>query len=149
MIETSVTILARHLLHLAIVLDEQLASLEEKAQLFLEVFGNVTIREKTNLYILQKCKELISVLTETTTKGKLAGMVDFGQLKFRERDDIEFVLQFWRREKSPFNIKELWDHRLRSYLKKRYDTRENVFDWDYHMKLLERVWFGLHFLATI
>ena len=54
----------------------------------------------------------------TDSKGPLAKLIDFGALKFRERDDLEFVFKFWRDSKKPFDAKALWDHRLRSYLKR-------------------------------
>ncbi|CAI9730163.1 Hypothetical predicted protein [Octopus vulgaris] len=31
-----------------------------------------------------------------------------------------------------------WETRLRSYLQTRYDTKMNAFDWDYHMRLVEK-----------
>lgn len=34
-----------------------------------------------------------------------------------------------------FPIAELWDHRLRTYYKARYDSRVNMADWDYSMNL--------------
>ncbi len=104
-------------------------------------------------------EELINDSVITDSKGPLSKLIDFGALKFRERDDLEFVFKFWRESetKRPFDVKVLWDHRLRTYLKRfystaillimqrRYNTRENIFDWDYNMKLLERVCrFSIH-----
>ncbi|KAJ3301926.1 Dynein assembly factor 3, axonemal [Kappamyces sp. JEL0829] len=133
------------MLHLAILLDQtEELSLLQRSQLFLECFGNVMIREKTRDYINAKAMELIRYLVRanrsvvTDSKGFLASLLDFSALKFRERDDIEFVFKFWRDEKRPWDGPALWDYRSRKYLGRRFDSRENIFDWDYSMKLLER-----------
>ena len=90
---------------------------------------------------------------------------DFSALKFRERDDLEAIFKFWRNDdpKSEncfwqgrhrkgrgrhavptrpllrpcraFPVAELWDHRLRTYHKTRYDSRANMADWDHSMNL--------------
>ncbi|RKP20542.1 hypothetical protein ROZALSC1DRAFT_27983, partial [Rozella allomycis CSF55] len=59
--------------------------------------------------------------------------------RFRERDDIEFTLNYWRDVKRPCRLNELWDDRLKRYLGVRYDCKENVFDWDFHMKLVNQI----------
>lgn len=49
------------------------------------------------------------------------------------------IIRFWERatcENVP--IVEYWDQRIRRSLKTRYDYREGVFDWDYHMILKSR-----------
>lgn len=75
--------------------------------------------------------------TVTDEKGFLASLVDFSQLKFRERDDLEFTLNFWRQDdKKKFDIQALWDARLRTHYANRYDSRDNLVDWDYHMKFI-------------
>jgi dynein assembly factor 3 len=107
---------------------------ENKAELFLEVFGNLMVRSKTADFISSKATELIDTLTNET--GILAKLVQF-KIKYRERDDLEFVFKFWRKELG-FDCKALWTLRLTQYLKNRYDARDNVFDWDYNMKLKDR-----------
>lgn len=68
---------------------------------------------------------LINDRVITDSKGPLSKLIDFGALKFRERDDLEFVFKFWRESetKRPFDVKVLWDHRLRTYLKRFYSKR--------------------------
>lgn len=60
--------------------------------------------------------------------------MDFSKLKNKERDELEEIIKFWKNN-SPFDIKTLWDNRLREYYRDRYDVRENLIDWDYHMNL--------------
>jgi len=63
-------------------------------------------------------------------------LIDIKGLKYKERDALEETFAFWRMANPPnFDMKELWDYRLRIYLKQRYDARANVADWDYSMKL--------------
>ena len=103
----------------------------------MECYGNLLIREKTFNWILERSSDLIRVVTDG--KGPLAELIDFSQLKFRERDDIEFVFKYWRDTSRKFDGPLLWDIRLRQYLANRYDNRDNAFDWDYHMKLKDSV----------
>ena len=73
------------------------------------------------------------------SKSKLSKIIDVSNLKFRERDDLEFVFKFWRSPKNNYEILKYWDYRLRAYYKRRYDYIENMCDWDYQMKLKPRV----------
>nr|KAJ3421420.1 Dynein assembly factor 3, axonemal [Polyrhizophydium stewartii] len=71
----------------------------------------------------------------TDEKGLLGKLIDFSALRFRERDDIEFVLKFWRDTTRPFDAQALWEVRLRRHYGVRYDMRDNAIDWDYNMRL--------------
>ncbi|KAI8915779.1 hypothetical protein EDD86DRAFT_196799 [Gorgonomyces haynaldii] len=133
--ETQASVIGRYLLLLRILLDFEDMGMQDRIELFLECYGNLLVREKTHQFIVEQAKELIRIVTDG--KGLLGQICDFSQLKFRERDDIEFVLQFWRDSKKSFDGPKLWDNRLIQYLGTRYDTKENAFDWDYHMKLRE------------
>jgi dynein assembly factor 3 len=135
-LESQATNIARFMLLLAIVLELPDRSLQEQAELFLEIYGNLLIRKKTMEWIQEKSTDLIRVITDNT--GILSGVLDFQNLKFRERDDIEFVFKFWRDSSRSFDGPALWDIRLRNYLQRRYDSKDNIFDWDYNMKYLER-----------
>ena len=105
----------------------------ERAELFLECYGNLMIRQKTANWLQTVSSDLIRVVTDG--KGLLGSLVDVSQLKFRERDDIEFVFKFWRdAQNKSFQASQLWDYRLRQYYTTRYDVRDNAIDWDYHMK---------------
>lgn len=64
---------------------------------------------------------------------------NFSQLKFKERDQLESIFKFWRNsDPKIFDICRHWDERLRQYLAVRYDSRENIYDWDYSMKLSKK-----------
>ena len=82
-------------------------------------------------------------------------MVSVGSMCQRERESVGACIRIvyqtrlcvCEREKILLTCTFMWsathrDHRLRHHLGTRYDTRDGVFDWDYHMQLAERV--GTH-----
>ncbi|KAJ3021250.1 UNVERIFIED_CONTAM: Dynein assembly factor 3, axonemal [Siphonaria sp. JEL0065] len=72
--------------------------------------------------------------------GPLAPLFQFSHLRFKDRDDLEVVFKFWRDDaKKVYEIDKLWDARLRRLYGVRYDVRDNIVDWDYHMKLIKEV----------
>ncbi|KAH6561236.1 hypothetical protein BASA50_000242 [Batrachochytrium salamandrivorans] len=133
-IESQSSLLARDMLLLSIIVDHlDDIGIQERTELFLECYGNLLLRKKTSSWINSQSSSLIRAMTDGT--GILGKMIDFSNLKFRERDDIESVLKFWRDEKKSFDAKSLWDARLQKFYGKRYDTRDNSIDWDYHMTI--------------
>ncbi|KAI8620902.1 hypothetical protein BC830DRAFT_394687 [Chytriomyces sp. MP71] len=135
--EEQAPMVARTMLLLALFLERNpdVGDLEQ-AQLFLEVFGNINVREKTYEIVKNYATQLILLLCDC--EGSLAPLFDFSPLKSRERDDLEVVFKFWRDDvKKTYDIEKLWDIRLRSFYGVRYGMRENAADWDYHMKLIK------------
>ncbi|KAL4225502.1 Dynein assembly factor 3 [Mactra antiquata] len=66
--------------------------------------------------------------------------IDLSQLKFKERDFLEGIFKFWRNREviGVFEVSNYWDLRQRKLLGVRYDSRTNVYDWDYQMRLAQR-----------
>ena len=62
--------------------------------IFLEVFGNALVQERTAKYIEKKSKQLIKLVCDG--EGVLGDMFDFSLLKYRERDELESALKRWR-----------------------------------------------------
>lgn len=128
--------------------------LQEKTELFLDMFGNLLIREHTARLIRTRADELIRLVTDLDAMQKTAlGVFDLSLLKFKERDYLEGVLKYWRlkdddndeNEKKElktsshhFPASKCWDARLRAYFGQRYDSRSNAYDWDFAMKLSDR-----------
>jgi len=107
-------------------------------EMFLEILGNTHVRATTSKYLAAKSKLLTQLVTDPSLMKERYPLVDIAGLKFRERDDMEETFAFWRQPAPKmFDMKELWDYRLRLYLKQRYDARAGVADWDYSMKLVE------------
>lgn len=78
----------------------------------------------------------MELVTDEEKMEQLYPLVNLRRLKFKERDDLEDIFKFWRnRAPKHFDMTELWDYRLRQYWKQRYDSRTNLADWDYSMKL--------------
>ncbi|XP_059168514.1 dynein axonemal assembly factor 3-like isoform X2 [Physella acuta] len=120
--------------------NQQNYGLQEKTELFLEVYGNTLVRRQTSQYIEKMAHELILMVTDFEYMAKKLAFINLTQLKYKERDYLEGILKFWRNKekKYPFEISKCWDLRLRQLLGVRYDSRLNVFDWDYNMELIER-----------
>eukprot|EP01083_Nonionella_stella_P286324 974602_1 len=127
--EGTLECLARHFLFVRIAEDRHISP-KERSQLFLEMYGNTLLRDKTNSYLVEKAKEILRFFE--LGSGPLSRYFDLSQLKHRERDEIEEIVRFWK-SKTPFDVKQLRDLRLRKFYKDRYDVRRNLVDWDYIM----------------
>jgi dynein assembly factor 3 len=96
-IESSLESVARQILFLNLALEApETLGLQEKAEMFLELFGNSFLRPKTRDYLSKFSRALIKMSTDLDyMKGKMP-LVDLSQLKFKERDFLETILKFWR-----------------------------------------------------
>ena len=105
-LEPSAPALVRNLLFLNILWNSklELGNLE-KAETFLELYGNVLVREKTANFIKTQAMEIIKLVNG---EGELSKLFDFSLLKYRERDDLESVCKYWKDESKIFNIEEIW-----------------------------------------
>ncbi len=119
--------LARHLLLLSIAFDWSLP-VRKRAHLFLEVYGNALVQERTSEYIARQSKQLVQFVCDD--KGPLKRLVDVSNLKFREADALETIFKSWDTN-IPFDMKTLRDQRMRSLHGQRYDGRVGIVDWDY------------------
>lgn len=139
-VENSLEIYARHLLLLSIALEpKERLGLQEKTELFLELFGNSLVRPQASEYLQQKSTEFIRMVTDSDYLEACMPVFNFSQLKFKERDQLESIFKFWRNtDPKLFDICKHWEERLRQYFAVRYDSRQNIFDWDYNMKLSKK-----------
>ena len=140
LLESQLESYARHLLFLQLIFrpNEQLG-LQEKCEHYLELFGNSHINSHTEDYLKRSSTELIRLITNLDSKIELTSdvTIDCSLLKYKEKDFLEGIFQFWR-SSQPFPVQLAWEGRVRQYLGPRFDTRQNSFDWDLHMKLAER-----------
>lgn len=127
-------------------------SLQDKAEMLLELFGNTLVRSKTAEYLEQASTHLIDLVsvcqqsrstisplsrlqppppptvtpppsarfpllqvTDPAAMAKQSPLLRVDALKFRQRDELEDVLNFWRnrRKRKDFDIVKLWDERVR------------------------------------
>ena len=131
LMETPVEVISRELLLLEILFDFEVP-IRQRAGVFLEVFGNVLVQERTSRYMERLGYEMRSLIVDGS--GRLEGIVDLSCLKYRVRDDLDRCFQSYART-VPFNMSELRDHRLRGWYAERYDVRKQLADMDYHSGL--------------
>jgi dynein assembly factor 3, axonemal len=124
--------LARSLLFLTLICETSLSK-RERMELFMDLYANCMIRDKTDAYLQGVLNELIQLVTEDERcTSVLKKMVKFDQLKFKDRDEIEDIFSSWY-SNHPFDVEKLRDDRLRGHFKDRYDARKNICDWDFSM----------------
>ena len=117
--------------------------IQEKTELFLEIFGNLLIRDYTSQLVQSKANEFVKCITDFDYMAKInLTLFDFSLLKYKERDFLEGIFKYWRlkdnKDQEIFPASKCWEIRLRNYYAIRYDVRTNAYDWDFAMKLSER-----------
>jgi dynein assembly factor 3 len=130
--EKQLEVLARELLLVALAFDWEIP-IRQRANLWLEVFGNGVVQARTATYISSQLKPLlVDLLCSQKGPFPMASMIDFSLLKFKHRDELEEIFKGYD-ERVPFDMKTLRDFRLRHQYGTRYDFRNNLIDWDYQM----------------
>ncbi|XP_075047432.1 dynein axonemal assembly factor 3 [Mixophyes fleayi] len=139
-IESDLELLARQMLFLTLALENpDQMGLQEKCELFFELFGNSLIRCKTAAYLQEKCVLFIRFVTDPEYQQSVLPLLNMHFIKFRERDELEYIFKFWQTpEPKLFPIERYWDVKNRQILGKRYDSRRGAYDWDLTMKLHDR-----------
>ncbi|KAF8566820.1 hypothetical protein P879_04663 [Paragonimus westermani] len=152
-LDSALEVYARYMLQIYIAMEqEDRFNLQEKTELFLELFGNTMIREFTATYLRHVATEFIKyrieliyvytdyrITTSFEDSTKCLQFMNMMHLRFRERDVLESIFKFWReKDENIFNIFKCWDYRLRRHLGTRYDAIPNVFDWDCSITLHDR-----------
>ena len=145
--EKMLELYARDALLLSLAVEHpQVRGIQEKTELYLEIYANLLVRDSTLGYIRAKADAFVKSITDLEHLARVGlGLFDFTRLKYKERDFLEAIFKFWRLKPptpdattSLFPASKCWELRLRSYLGTRYDARSNCFDWDFAMKLSER-----------
>lgn len=141
-VESQAPVLVRQLLLLLLFMDTERfeCNHQEHAELFLELYGNLFLRERGSEVVSELAKAVSRCITDPSQTGSFClsegqNILDLSFLKHRERDDLEFVCNYWRDLKRAFKADLLLDARYRAFYDRRYDSRENLIDWDYHMRL--------------
>eukprot|EP00795_Rhopilema_esculentum_P012846 gene12846-3592_t len=139
-VENNLEVIARQMLFISIIFESKDSlGLKEKVELFIELFGNSLMRPKTDEFLKHRCTDLIRFVTSPEYLEQNLPFLDLSSLKFKERDMLEGIFKFWKNvEQKYFDIPALWEQRIRQHLSTRYDSRINVYDWDYTMKLKEK-----------
>ncbi|XP_031595171.2 dynein assembly factor 3, axonemal [Oreochromis aureus] len=141
-IENSMEVVARQLLllYLALIPQDSMG-INEKTEVFLEVFGNAEIRSQTEEVLQRVASQLSLSVTETMA---VHGCLNTTLLKFKERDELDRIFKSWIQTQSSSSehpapvMAKAWDYRVRQHLGTRYDSKKGCFDWDLTMKLHEK-----------
>ncbi|XP_066538492.1 dynein axonemal assembly factor 3 [Hoplias malabaricus] len=140
-IENSMEVVARQLLLIWISLaSPESMGMQEKTEMFLELFGNSEIRCQTEETLKHVASQLSLLVTDTfDTHTESHPCLDTSLLKFKERDELAQIFKQWQRPiSSPDSVFKAWDARVRQHLGTRYDSRSGCFDWDLTMKLHQK-----------
>lgn len=131
LLEPVVEILCRDVLLLEISMDLNIP-IRQRANIFLEVFGNLKVQERTSRYVELLGNRLRDLVVHQ--RGRLASILDFSLLRYREKDSMEESFKCYSRL-NDFHADSLFDHRVRGHLTDRYDSKRALFDWDWHYSL--------------
>lgn len=106
--------------------------IRQRSIIFLEIFGNCLVQERTSRYISRLGIELIDLIANH--RGTLEGLVNLSGLKYRERDILEQIFTKYS-TRVEYPLQTYRDHRIRHHFGDRYDYRTNLIDWDYQMRM--------------
>lgn len=107
----------------------------EKAETFLEIYGNTFVRASTSLFIETKAAAILDDIASSRQEIKSVPIVSLSLLKQKEIDELCEVLLYLKNKEHTYDIANAWENALRSYFGVRYDSRKNLFDYHFNMKL--------------
>jgi dynein assembly factor 3 len=134
LLEAPIETLVRDALLLQVLTDYQVP-IRQRANTFLEIYGNNKVQRRTSEYIETLSKQLLQLSSKGT--GGLQNIVDFSQLNYREKDTLETALRAYATSFS-YDMDKLYDHRQRGLYEDRFDARKALFDWDYHAGIIKK-----------
>lgn len=108
--DTNYEVLGRALLLLTLICETSMSK-RERMELFLDLYGNALIRDKTDTYLQGVVNELIQLVTEDDRcPSVLKEMISFEDLKYKERDELEDVISSYHAAHK-FDIEKYRDDR--------------------------------------
>ncbi|GAV02757.1 hypothetical protein RvY_13283 [Ramazzottius varieornatus] len=129
--------IARNLLLFSIVFESPaLLGYHTKVELFLEIFGDLKIREQTRQFLQKKTEDLIRLVTGDKHGKEEFCVFDLSHLRYKDKDELEKIFKRWINvKKDERDYAKSWEARSRRDLEARYDHRVGAYDWDYAMNL--------------
>ncbi|GFT71824.1 dynein assembly factor 3, axonemal [Nephila pilipes] len=112
-------------------------SLLEKAEIFLEILGNTFVRASTANYIENMSVEILNNVDCPNRDTSTLPFISTKHLKQREIDEVVNVLTYLKTKDLLFDVGKAWENALRSFFGQRYDSRQNLFDYHFNMKLCD------------
>lgn len=135
-IESPLEVLARNLLLWEAFLDFEIP-IRQRANLFLEMYGNSKVQDRTSRYMERLGQRLRSLVSDGASTLNL---IDLSYLKYRDKDELENIFKSYSRQ-TVFDADGLRNQRMRGYYAERYDSRRALYDWDYQ--------YGIHDCASL
>jgi len=132
-LEAPVEVLAREILLTDVITDVEVP-VRQRGTIFLEIFGNCKLQERTSRYVESVGQKLRKLVTDPTKCYGTESAWDLSRMKYRVRDELEEVFKSYSRG-CLFDVDQLRDQRLRGYYTDRYDSRVSLSDWDWHMTI--------------
>ena len=100
--------IARIILFLTLFCETGMAA-RERMEIYLDLFGNTLVRDKTAAWLKSVVPELIQLVTEDDKcESVLKGLINWETLKFKERDELEEIFSSWL-PNHKFDIEQLRD----------------------------------------
>ncbi|KAK6620406.1 hypothetical protein RUM44_006807 [Polyplax serrata] len=131
--EEFIETIGRELLFLTLALEPPAnLGIAEKTLFFMELYGNAFLRPATKNYLKKVSQRLINMVVDRDYQKLILPSVSLDELTYKFKDNLEAVFKYWI--DCQCDIARSWETRLRNDLGVRYDNREGVFDWDYHMR---------------
>ena len=109
LMESPIEVLARNLFLLEVLYDYEVP-IRQRANVFLEIYGNCRVQGRTSRYIEQlgyQLRELVAC-----SSGKLEGYMNFSLMRYRDKDELETALRNYS-SAVEFDIDGLRDQRIR------------------------------------
>lgn len=136
--------IVRNLLLMSLLTDLQVKmGILERAETFLEVFGNTLVRASTSSFIASKSTDILEDVVSLKKSMHSIPSDSLSFLKQKEIDDICEVFSFLKSKERDYDVSKAWENALRAYYGTRYDNRENVFDYNYNIRLFDYPIIGL------
>ena len=120
-LEENLEALARHFLLLHVFFDESIP-IRKRATLYLEIFGNTLVQEKTARYVEETGKSLEDFVLDGKELSGTEDMFDLSLLKQRELDGLADIFASWKQSmEGSSSLIETRDELLRQLYGDRYD----------------------------
>ncbi|GIY70069.1 dynein assembly factor 3, axonemal [Caerostris darwini] len=111
------------------------ASLLEKAEMFLEILGNTYIRASTASYIENASMDILKNLDRPELNSGTLLRISTMHMKQKEIDELVKIFMYLKNKEMSYDIGKAWENALRSFFGQRFDSRKNLFDYHFNMKL--------------
>ena len=109
LMESPIEVIARDLLLLEVLNDYEVP-IRQRANVFLEIYGNCCVQGRTSRYIEQLGYQLRELVTRGT--GRLEDSVSFSLMRYKDKDEIEAALGNYS-SKVEFDVDRFRDQRIR------------------------------------